>query len=260
MLEAFNLSYRWPESDPVFEHLSFSIEAGEKVVLLGPNGCGKSTVLHMLNGLIFPESGEVRWQGERLDRDHLRERAFGRRFRRDNALLFQHPEAMLFNPTVRDEIAYSLRQLGVEDVDARVAHWAAELKLTDMLDLPPFALSGGQKQKTALACLLALDPHFLALDEPSAALDPRTTGWLVDTLLASDKTLLISTHNLSLASELGSRALVMGETGQLLYDGPLAPALADLKLLEAAGLAHRHRHQHAGVSHAHLHSHDWDAG
>ncbi|HJV93304.1 MAG TPA: ABC transporter ATP-binding protein [Azonexus sp.] len=260
MLEAINLTFRWPEGEPVFEKLSFRLAAGEKAVLLGPNGCGKATLLRILNGLVFPESGEVRWQGEILDRERLKDRDFTRRFRRDNALLFQHPEAMLFNPTVREEIAYGPHQLGLADVDTRVERWAAELGLTAMLALPPFTLSGGQKQKVALACLLALDPKLLALDEPTAALDPRTTGWLIDTLLGSDKTLLISTHNLSLAAELGSRALVMDMAGRLIYDGPLAPALGDLSLLEAAGLAHRHRHAHGGASHAHLHTHDWETG
>ncbi len=259
MLEARELSFAWPEEAPLFSGLSFSIAAGEKVVLLGPNGCGKSTLLRLLNGLIPPATGEIRWRGEPLTGERLRQRDFARAFRRDNTLLFQHPEAMLFNPTVRDEIAYGPRQLGIADVDARVERWATELGLADHLHLPPFALSGGQKQKLALACLLVLDPAFMALDEPSAALDPRTVGWLVDTLLASDKTLLISTHNLSLAAELGSRALVMGETGTLLYDGPLAPALGDLELLNRAGLAHRHRHRHGDHAHAHLHTHDWEA-
>jgi len=261
MLEALDLSFRWPESEAwVLRNLSLRIAEGEKVVLLGANGCGKSTLLRLLNGLLFAESGEVRWHGRRLEREAFREREFARDFRRRNTLLFQHPEAMLFNPTVREEIAYGPRQLGLDDTDARVERWAAELKLSGQLHLPPFALSGGQKQKLALACLLVLDPALLLLDEPSAALDPRTTGWLIDTLLDSDKTLLISTHNLSLAGELGDRALVMNEQGELIFDGPLAEALGDLRLLEAAGLAHRHRHRHHGVSHAHLHVHDWEAG
>ncbi len=81
----------------------------------------------------------------------------------------------------------------------------------------------------------------------------------MDTLLDSPQTALISTHNLSLAAELGSRALVLGEGGRLLFDGPLEAALADLELLEQAGLAHRHRHRHGGLAHSHLHRHDWDA-
>ncbi|MDO8931802.1 MAG: energy-coupling factor ABC transporter ATP-binding protein, partial [Rhodocyclaceae bacterium] len=123
----------------------------------------------------------------------------------------------------------------------------------------PFLLSGGEKQKVALACLLALDPQVLLLDEPAASLDPRSTGWLVDHLVASNLTVVASTHNLSMAAELGTRCLVMGENGRLLYDGPVHAALANLDLMETANLAHRHTHRHSGVAHTHVHVHDWEA-
>lgn len=259
MLEFSAVSYAWPDGKALFSGLSFRIEPGEKVVLLGPNGAGKSTLLRLANGLLTPTAGSISWQGQALTADLLRQRAFARRFRQANVLLFQHPEAMLFNATVREEIAYGPRQLALADIDARVDQWARELQLEQLLDEAPFALSGGQKQKLALACLLVLEPQFLALDEPSASLDPRTVGWLIDTLLDTDKTLLVSTHNLSLAAELGERALILDEHGQLIFDGPLNSALHDLELLQAAGLAHRHRHRHAGQTHAHLHVHDWES-
>jgi cobalt/nickel transport system ATP-binding protein len=259
MLEFADVGYAWPDGKTLFSGLNFRIVPGEKVVLLGPNGAGKSTLLRLANGLLAPSSGTIFWQGQALTAEILRQRDFSRAFRQANVLLFQHPEAMLFNASVRDEIAYGPKQLGLPDIDARVARWAGELKLDGLLDEAPFALSGGQKQKLALACLLALDPQFLALDEPSASLDPRTVGWLIDTLLDSGRTLLISTHNLSLAAELGERALILDEHGQLIYDGPLATALHDLDLLQAAGLAHRHRHRHGGTAHAHLHAHDWES-
>ena len=259
MLEFADVGYAWPDGKTLFSGLNFRIEAGEKAVLLGPNGAGKSTLLRLANGLLAPASGAISWQGQALTAEILRQRDFSRAFRQANVLLFQHPEAMLFNASVRDEIAYGPKQLGLPDIDARVARWAGELKLDGLLDEAPFALSGGQKQKLALACLLALDPQFLALDEPSASLDPRTVGWLIDTLLDSGRSLLISTHNLSLAAELGERALILDEHGQLIYDGPLATALRDLDLLQAAGLAHRHRHRHGGTAHAHLHAHDWES-
>jgi cobalt/nickel transport system ATP-binding protein len=167
---------------------------------------------------------------------------------------------MLFNPTVREEIAYGPHQLQMPDAAARVARWATELQLAPLLDQPPFLLSGGEKQKVALAALLAIEPKLLLLDEPSASLDPATVGWLIDTLLDSAMTVVTATHNLSLAAELGSRCLVMGSSGRLLYDGPVTAALADLSLMEEARLAHRHRHRHGGAMHTHLHSHDWDAG
>jgi cobalt/nickel transport system ATP-binding protein len=165
---------------------------------------------------------------------------------------------MLFNPTVRDEIAYGPRQLGLPDAEARVARWAAELQLSPLLDQPPFLLSGGEKQKLALASLLAIEPQLLLLDEPSASLDPATVGWLIDTLLDSNLTIVAATHNLSLAAELGSRCLVLGERGRLLYDGPVGAALGNIALLEEARLAHRHRHRHGGALHSHVHVHDWE--
>lgn len=258
VLEFSGVDFAWPEGKAVFSGLNLRIAAGEKIVVLGANGTGKSTLLRLANGLLAPTAGSVSWHGQVLCPTLLRQRAFARGFRQANVLLFQHPEAMLFNPTVREEIAYGPKQLGLPDVDARVARWAGELGLASLLDEAPFALSGGQKQKVALACLLALEPSFLALDEPSASLDPATVGWLIDTLLDSARTVLVSTHNLSLAAEFGERAVILDATGRLCYDGPLQPALADLDLLQAAGLAHRHRHRHGGRRHAHLHAHDWD--
>ncbi|MBS1187148.1 MAG: cbiO [Burkholderiaceae bacterium] len=263
MIELKNLCYRWPEADSRIGDLSLTIGAGEKVVLLGANGCGKSTLLKLMNGLIFADSGEVRWQGRALSGACFRQREFARSFRQQNVLLFQHPEAMLFNPTVQDEIAYGLRQLGScteADMTARVAHWAAELGLSNVLEQAPFNLSGGQKQKVALACLLVLEPQVMLLDEPSASLDPATAGWLVDTLVHSDKTIIASTHNLSMAAELGERCLILGRGGEILFDGPVQIALSDISLLERAGLAHRHRHRHDGALHTHVHVHNCGKG
>lgn len=258
LLELDNACFAWPDELVCLNGISLAIQPGEKVVLLGANGGGKSTLLKLLNALVFPQQGKLRWEGVELDRSALRQRDLARDFRRRCALLFQHPEAMLFNPTVRDEIAYGPRQLGLSDIDARVERWATALKLTPLLDKPPFLLSGGQKQKLALACLLALDPDLLLLDEPAASLDPATVGWLIDTVLDSSRAVVVTTHNLSLAAELGERALVLGPSGKLLFDGPVEHALHDLALLEAANLTHQHRHRHGGSAHSHLHAHDWE--
>jgi cobalt/nickel transport system ATP-binding protein len=260
MLELDRVTFGWEPDKPVIDGLSLKIREGDKVVILGANGCGKSTLLKLMNGLIFPQAGTVSYRGTALEKSVLAGRRFSRQFRQECALLFQHPEAMLFNPTVKDEIAYGPRQLALPDVETRVAQWAAALQLTALLDQPPFLLSGGEKQKLALASLLAVEPQLLLLDEPSASLDPATVGWLIDTLLDAPTTVVAATHNLSLAAELGSRCLVLGTGGRLLYDGPVAAALGNLTLLEEARLAHRHRHRHDGTSHTHVHTHDWDAG
>jgi len=255
LVELRALGFRWPQGGAVFTGLTFALAPGEKVALLGANGCGKSTLLKLINGLIEASEGEILWRGEPLSAARLQRADFARAFRRDNALLFQHAEAMLFNATVSEEIRWGLRQFGLPDGKARLAKVSHLLGLDALLDEPPFLLSGGEKQKVALACVLALEPQLLLLDEPTASLDLRTAGRLADHLLDTPGALLVSTHNLSLAADLANRALILDEHGRLRFDGPIEAALDDLALLEEVGLAHRHRHRHRGFAHVYVHTH-----
>lgn len=256
VLAVEGVSHRYGEK-VVLSDISFAIRPGEKVVLLGCNGSGKSTLLKILNGLIAPTNGRFLYQQEAITPIGLKAPALHRRFRSEVALLFQNPDAMLFNPTVFDEIAFGPRQMGLAEVDARVRHWAEQVGIGAHLKRPPFSLSGGEKQKVCLAALLALEPKVLLLDEPTAALDPRSTGWLVDFLSGLQITTLTTTHNLSLAPELGSRALVLGEDHSLIHDGPILSLLADMERLAAANLVHTHCHRHGNIEHRHTHVHDW---
>jgi cobalt/nickel transport system ATP-binding protein len=255
MIELEGVSYRYPESEPALKDVSFAVAEREKVVLLGANGSGKTTLLRILNGLVFPQGGSYRYGSEPVTEARLRDRSWSRRFRREVVLLFQHPEVMLFNPTVYDEIAYGLRQLGADDLDGRVRHWAAQLGVEAHLKRPPFQLSGGEKQKVCLAALLSLEPRVLLLDEPTANLDPRSTGWLVDFLQDLSVTSVATTHNLSLAGELGDRVLVLSEGHELIFDGQMQELLGNEDKLLAANLVHSHR---LGSSRdRRLHLHDW---
>ncbi|MBM4179997.1 MAG: ABC transporter ATP-binding protein [Betaproteobacteria bacterium] len=256
VIQAAGITHRYGAKE-VLADIGFSIHPGEKVVLLGCNGSGKSTLLKILDGLIAPTAGQFTYDGESITPARLKHPALHHRFRREVALLFQNPDAMLFNPTVYDEIAFGPRQMGLTDLDQRVRHWAAQVGVTAHLERPPFSLSGGEKQKVCLAALLALEPKVLLLDEPTAALDPRSTGWLVDFLSGLGVTTLITTHNLSLAPELGSRALVLGEDHRLIHDGDIHGLLGNMELLAAANLVHTHSHRHGGVEHRHSHVHDW---
>jgi cobalt/nickel transport system ATP-binding protein len=123
------------------------------------------------------------------------------------------------------------------------------------LKRPPFQLSGGEKQKVCLASLLALQPRVLLLDEPTANLDPRSTGWLVDFLQDLSVTSLATTHNLSLAAELGDRVLVLSEAHELIFDGRMEELLGDEEKLLAANLMHSHRRGHSRERRPHVH--DW---
>ena len=256
MIELEHVSYRYPEGEPALKDVSLAVEEREKVVLLGSNGSGKTTLLRILNGLIFPQQGTYRRGSEAVTERRLKDRSWSRRFRREVVLLFQHPDAMLFNPTVYDEIAYGLRQLGSDDVDGKVRIWAARLGVESHLTRPPFQLSGGEKQKVCLAALLALEPQVLLLDEPTANLDPRSTGWLVDFLHDLSVTSLATTHNLSLAGELGDRVLVLSEGHELIFDGRMEDLLGDEERLLEANLVHSHR-RGGDSRRPRLHTHDW---
>lgn len=258
MISVEGVSHAYNGDEFVLKGLTFDIQAREKVVLLGTNGCGKSTLLKILNGLVAPREGSFSYKDETVTPALLKDSSFNRRFRREVVLLFQNPDAMLFNPTVYDEIAFGLRQLGIDTIDERVKHWAAEFDLTRYLDRVPFQLSRGEKQKVCLASLLAIEPECLLLDEPTANLDPRSTGWLVDYLQEVEMTTLVTTHNLGMASELAERTLVLSEAHELIYDGKIDDLLGDTEKLIAANLVHVHKHKHGDVEHRHYHIHDWE--
>jgi cobalt/nickel transport system ATP-binding protein len=253
-----NISHAYNGEEDILKNVSFQIREGEKVVLLGTNGSGKTTLLKILNGLLYPANGRCFYKSLRLNKSNLKNKQVQMMFRKEVVLLFQNPESMIFNPTVYDEIAFGLRQLGGEDIDGKVRHWAGLVGVSRYLHRPPFQLSSGEKQKVCLAALLALEPKLLLMDEPTAKLDPRSTGWFVDFLQDLDVTTLVTTHNLTLAAELGDRTMVLSENHELIYDGPLDLLLKDQDKLLEANLLHVHRHKHEGIEHRHFHTHDWE--
>jgi len=258
MIEVKDLAHRYENGVVALEEISLRIREREKVVLLGANGCGKTTFLKILDGLVQPSRGEYLFRGTPVTKHSLGDAGFRRTFRGEVSLLFQNPDVMLFNPTVLDEIAFGPRRRGWENVEERARKWAEEFGLTRLLGRAPFELSRGEKQKVCLAALLVTEPRLLLLDDPTANLDPRSTGWLVDYLQEVGITTVVSTHNLSLAPELGERTLLLSEQHALIYDGAIGPLAADREKLIEANLVHIHKHRHRAVVHEHFHTHDWE--
>jgi len=239
----------------LLKDISFSVKEKERVVLLGVNGSGKSTLLKILDALVFPKKGSYFFEGKEIKKRSFKKIA--KKFRKDVVFLMQDPNTLLFNATVKEEIEFGLREFGFSDVEDRAVQIAKKFGLEKYLDTPPFYLSGGEKQRVALAAILAIEPKLLLMDEPSSNLDPPTTGWLVDLLNDMDVTTIISTHNLSLACEFGDRALVLSDNHELIFDGDLEEFLSDMDLMLKAKLLHKHKHRHKSLEHNHYHIHDW---
>ncbi|MEI7958735.1 MAG: ABC transporter ATP-binding protein [Verrucomicrobiota bacterium] len=256
--ELADATFRYPESTAL-DSLTLSITPGQCVAVLGANGSGKSTLLRVLAGLCFPERGSVRFFGESLTEPALAHGAFARNFRRRVGVVFQNPDVQLFNATVFDEVAFGPLQMGWSKAQIlqRVHCALADLGIEALKDRPPHRLSGGEKKRVALASVLVLDPDVLLLDEPTAALDPKSQGQIVDFLFGcvGKKTVITTTHSLEVAQEIADRVLVL-ENGRLAATGPTAEILADTALLERTHLLHAHRHRHSsGAIHSHPHRH-----
>ena len=253
-----NVSFSY-EGIPAIRELSFQIEPGERIALLGANGSGKSTLLRILDALCFPSSGSVRFRGEPLNQDRLQDQQFALNFRRQVALVFQNPDVQLFNPTVFDEVAYGPLQLqwGREDLVRRVEQMLDFMGISPLKDRPPYRLSGGEKKKVALASVLVLDPEVLLLDEPTATLDPKSQSQVIDLIQqwkGTSKTVVTATHQLETVEDIADRVLVL-EAGGVIAAGPPSEILSNPDLLLRANLIHAHRHSHGAVVHSHPHLH-----
>jgi len=248
-----NVKYHY-EEEPALDGVNLEIKEGERVVLLGNNGSGKSTLLKLMAGLIYPNAGAYFFKEHQITKKYLKKEA--KAFRKALAILFQNPDTMLFNETVRDEIAFSLDQFGMQK---KIEPLAKAFSIEHLLERSPLKLSGGEKQKVALCAIFSIEPKVLLLDEPMANLDPKSTGWLIDFLYdQKGLTTIISTHNLSLALELGERAIVMNEKHKIIYDGEMQALFKNRDILLEANLMHKHRHKHdEDLFHTHFHIHNW---
>jgi cobalt/nickel transport system ATP-binding protein len=242
--------------------LSLRIEIGQRIVLLGANGSGKSTLLRLLDALYFPAAGTISAFGEPLTEKAFQDEGFALRFRRRVGFVFQNADVQLFNPSVFDELAFGPLQLGWEKYRIRsaVTEMLEFMALSHLRDRPPHRLSGGEKKRVALACVLISDPDVLLLDEPTVGLDPESQSQIIDLLVGwgdGAKTVITATHNLDLVPDIADDCYVL-QAGRLAAHAPPAEILYDEELLGQTRLIHAHRHVHADGqihSHHHLHRH-----
>lgn len=238
--------YRYNGRQLALDGIDLDIHRGEQVVLLGANGSGKSTLLKMLDGILSPSEGIMRALGHEIRAVAAGEDAF--HFHREVGLVFQDPDIQLFSATVFDDVAFGPLQLGLshQEVKERCAEALANMEATHLAKRAPFELSGGEKKRAAIASVLSLRPEVILLDEPTAALDPRTK-WVLLNLMRkleeAGKTLVTSTHELEIVPLIAKRVVVIGEERRILADDTPECILGNRDLLIQANLIHENLHE-----------------
>lgn len=242
ILEVRNLNHTYSIGTPfkhrALENVSFSVERGEFIGVIGHTGSGKSTLMQHLNGLLKPTSGEVLLDGVNIWSD----KKITRQSRFRVGLVFQYPEYQLFEETAYKDIAFGPKNMGLkpDEIDRRVRDAAALVGITDaQLEMSPFDLSGGQKRRVAIAGVIAMEPEVLVLDEPTAGLDPEGREEVLRNIETYRKeknaTVMMVSHSMNDVARLASRLLVMNNAG-LAMDGTASEVFTRAQELVNMGL------------------------
>jgi energy-coupling factor transporter ATP-binding protein EcfA2 len=235
VLKTEGLYYRYPTRDDyALRDVTLSIERGEFMALIGQNGSGKTTLIKHFNGLLKPTEGRVLVEGRETTNLLTSELA------RSVGYVFQNPDHQIFAETVRDEIGFGPRNLGFpqERIEAITKQVLADMDLAGREEEMPFQLGRGQRQRLAVASVLAMEPSILIVDEPTTGQDWResiTLMKLVKGLNDRGHTCIVTTHNMNLVSLFARRVVVMWR-GEILLDGPTQDVFREVEPLARAGI------------------------
>jgi energy-coupling factor transport system ATP-binding protein len=234
MIQTEGLKFAYPGSTEVLRGVELKIKDNEFVAIMGENGAGKTTLVKTFNGLLMPSAGRVKVDGVDTHDSSVA------KLSRDVGLVFQNPDHQLFSETVREELAFSLRNFGYEEdtIDRRVASILETLDLTRYAQSSPFVLSGGERKRVALAAVLVWNPKHIILDEPTIGQDyqqkDRLRNFIIQ-LNAQGKTVIIITHDVEFVAECKPRIILLSR-GLVIGDRPAEDILTDEALLDRASL------------------------
>jgi cobalt/nickel transport system ATP-binding protein len=237
LMEFDQIDYVYPcGGQPAIKNLTLEIPKNQCCALIGRNGCGKTTLFRLANGLYRPQKGVIRWQGKPLNYD----RTSLNQLRQEVGLVFQDPEQQLVAATVQEDISYGLCNLGLPngEIAQLVGQTLVDFELTDLAHHPVNYLSLGQKKRVSIADIMVLQPKLLLLDEPTAYLDPQQTRNLMETLekiRRTGATIVIASHDLDFIYNWADRIFVL-DRGQLVLEGTPATVFRDSQFLQDLGL------------------------
>jgi len=238
MINIKDIYYLYNNKVLALKDINLDINAGESIAFIGPNGSGKSTLMKLINGLVFPNKGSYYFKGEEITSKKMDNNLFAKSFHKKIGFVFQNSEVQLFCTNVYDEIAFGPRQMGMdeEEVQKRVNDMLKLLNIEKLKDRQPYHLSGGEKKKVAIACVLVLNPDVIVFDEPMNGLDPKTKRFLRDFIMKLNKvgkTILCSTHDFSYVEGVFKRAIVFSDEHTIIRDGDYSEIINDEDFLYA---------------------------
>ena len=240
IIQAENLRFTYPAAGetlalPVFENLNIEIEAGSFTAIIGPNGCGKSTLAKHFNAVLLPSGGKVWISGlDTTDEARLLD------IRRQIGMVFQNPDNQIVANVVEEDVAFAPENLGVPspEIRSRVDDALKTVGMYEYREHAPHLLSGGQKQRVAIAGVLAMQPRCIVLDEPTAMLDPRGREEVISTVSRLNRergiTVVLITHHMNEAA--GADRVVVMHKGGILLDSSPREVFSQVELLRKAGL------------------------
>lgn len=234
MLELQHVNFSYKAQSTIIHDVSFTINAGEFVSIVGRNGSGKTTLTRLIMTLKKPTSGDIIWQGSSM------KNATPAKMAQHIGYIFQNPDRQIFHDTVLEEVAYGPKQLGFpkEEVNRLVAKALESTGLSHLAEAYPLSLSKGQKQRLSIAAALSMNPKLLILDEPTSGQDAREREKILQLLLnlhQSGVTILLITHDMELLARSASRAIVM-QSGRKVFDNTITELFKN-SLLETWGLS-----------------------
>ena len=227
MLEFQHVSFSYEQEQPVLRDLSFKIEKGERVGLIGANGAGKSTLMKLLLGLLPCREGGITVNGTPVRKENLAQ------IRRTLGFVLQDSDNQMFMPTVYEDMMFAPLNYGLsrEEAEKRVDAVLEQLGLTDLKHRYNHKISGGEKRMAAIATILAMEPEILLMDEPSTALDPCNRRQVINTIRTLPQTMLIASHDLDMILDTCGRVILLSR-GTVAADGTAEAILRDRELLE----------------------------
>ncbi len=227
MIEFKDVSFAYEKDKYVLRDMSFTIESGESVGLIGANGAGKSTIMKLLLGLVQGE-GSILVDGIEVKKEMLGE------IRSKLGFVLQNSDNQMFMPTVYEDMSFGPLNygLGREETDRRVDEVLKRLHLEDLKYRYNHKISGGEKRMAAIATVLAMQPDAILMDEPTSALDPYNRRIVINTIRELDQTKIITSHDLDMILETCSRVILISG-GRIVADGDADKILSDKALLEA---------------------------